>query len=125
MGAHRKSIVKETVDRLGSKMAVGQSRYAANKAIRQEQSKAWPVSDGEIQSFKTRSVYQEHSGYHGGGARAPSRVSEQDRRGNGKNEHDAVAPPKCVLFVGERLYFGCLPTLPLDLQVAIVCTIWQ
>ncbi len=49
-------------------------------------------------------------GDHRGGVhtRAPSRVSEQGRRGNGKNEHDAVdPPPKCVLFVGERSCCQC------------------
>jgi len=60
VGAHRKSIVKETIDRLESKMAIGQSRYAAKQAIR-EQGKAWSVSDEKIHSFKTRSTYQEHS----------------------------------------------------------------
>jgi len=60
VGAHRKSIVKETIDRLESKMAIGQSRYAAKQAIR-EQGKAWSVSDEKIHSFKTRSDYQEHS----------------------------------------------------------------
>ncbi len=60
MGAHRKSIVKETIDRLEEKMAIGQSRYVAKKALR-EQGKVWSVSDGKIHSFKTRSTYQEHS----------------------------------------------------------------
>jgi integrase len=61
MGAHRKSIVKETIDRLEEKMAIGESRYAAKQEIRKDQGKAWSVSDGKIHSFKTRSTYQEHS----------------------------------------------------------------
>ncbi len=59
--AHRKSIVRETVERLDSKMAIGQSRRDAKQAIREEQGKAWSVSTGMIHSFKTRSTYQEHT----------------------------------------------------------------
>jgi hypothetical protein len=61
LAAHKKSIVKETIDRLEEKMAIGQSRYAAKQAIRKEQGKTWTVSDGKIHLFKTRSTYQEHS----------------------------------------------------------------
>ncbi len=61
MTAHRKSIVREALDRLDSKMAIGQSRYAAKQARRKEQGPAWSISTGKIHSFKTRSVYQEHT----------------------------------------------------------------
>lgn len=58
--AHRKSIVKEALDRLDEKMAIRQSRREAKQAIRQEQGTTWSVSTGRIHSFKTRSSYQEH-----------------------------------------------------------------
>jgi integrase len=58
--AHRKSIVKEAIDRLDDKMAIHQSRQEAKHAIRVEQGATWSVSTGKIHSFKTRSSYQEH-----------------------------------------------------------------
>jgi integrase len=61
MGAHRKSIVKETLDRLDEKMAIGESRRDAKLALRKEQGSTWSVSTGKIHSFKTRSTYQEHA----------------------------------------------------------------
>ncbi|MFL5624771.1 MAG: integrase, partial [Ktedonobacteraceae bacterium] len=61
LGTHRKSIVRETLDRLDDKMAIGQSRRDAKRAIREERGPTWSVSTGSIHSFKTRSVYQEHT----------------------------------------------------------------
>jgi integrase len=61
LGTHRKSIVQETLDRLDDKMAIGQSRRDAKRAIREERGLTWSVSTGLIHSFKTRSVYQEHT----------------------------------------------------------------
>ncbi|HEX6479582.1 MAG TPA: integrase [Ktedonobacteraceae bacterium] len=58
--AHRKSIVKEALDRLDAKMAIGQSRRDAKQAMREEQGRAWSVSTGRIHSYKTRSSYQEY-----------------------------------------------------------------
>lgn len=61
MGApHRKSIVRQAIDRLDTKMAINQSRGEAKRAIREEQGAIWSVSTGRIHSFKTRSTYQEH-----------------------------------------------------------------
>ncbi len=61
MGApHRKSIVKEALERLDEKMAIGESRQEAKRTIREEQGPLWSVSTGRIHSFKTRSTYQEH-----------------------------------------------------------------
>lgn len=61
MGAtHRKSIVKEALDRLDGLMAIHHSRREAKQAIRQEQGATWSISTGRIHSFKTRSSYQEH-----------------------------------------------------------------
>ncbi len=59
MASHRKSIIKASMDRLESKMAIGQSRREAKQQIREQLGPAWSVSDGKIHSFKTRSVYQE------------------------------------------------------------------
>lgn len=59
--AHRKSIVREALDRLDTKMAIGESRRDAKMALREEQGKAWSVSTGKMHSFKTRSTYQEHT----------------------------------------------------------------
>jgi hypothetical protein len=59
--AHRKSIVRETIERFDGKMAIGESRRDAKRAIREEQGTTWSISTGRIHSFKTRSTYQEQS----------------------------------------------------------------
>lgn len=59
--AHRKSIVRETIERFDEKMAIGQSRRDAKVALREEQGATWSVSTGKIHSYKTRSTYQEQS----------------------------------------------------------------
>ena len=59
--AHRKSIVRETIERFDTKMAIGESRRDAKRAIREEQGTTWSISTGRIHSFKTRSTYQEQS----------------------------------------------------------------
>lgn len=61
IGTHRKSIVKEAIDRLDSKMAIGQSRRAAKQAARAAHIPVWAFSTGKIHSYGTRRVYQEHS----------------------------------------------------------------
>jgi integrase len=62
MGAvHRKSIVRETIERLDGKMAIGESRRDAKIALREEQGATWSISTGKIHSHKTRSTYQEQS----------------------------------------------------------------
>jgi len=62
MGApHRKSIVREVIERLDTKMAIGESRRDAKRAIREEQGTTWSISTGRIHSFKTRSTYQKQS----------------------------------------------------------------
>jgi integrase len=60
VGQHRKSIVKETIDRLEEKMAIGQSRRQAKQALRASGVHVWTHSTELIHSFKTRSVYQGH-----------------------------------------------------------------
>src|SRR5579872_6309905 len=59
--AHRKSIVRETIERLDGKMAIGESRRDAKIALREEQGTTWSVSTGKIHSHKTRTTYQEQS----------------------------------------------------------------
>jgi len=58
---HRKSIIKEALDRLESKMAIGESRQEAKKAVRATGQPAWAFSTGKIHSYKTRTDYQEHT----------------------------------------------------------------
>src|SRR5947207_12897876 len=60
LGQHHKSIVKEAIDRLEEKMAIGQSRRQAKQALRASGAHVWTHSTELIHSFKTRSVYQGH-----------------------------------------------------------------
>ena len=60
MGQHRKSIVKEVIDRLEEKMAIGHSRRQAKQALRASGEHVWAYSTERIHSFKTRSIYQGH-----------------------------------------------------------------
>ena len=61
MSTHRKSIVKEAVDRLEGKMAIGQSRRLAKQEVRASGEHVWTFSTGLIHSFKTRTTYQQHT----------------------------------------------------------------
>jgi integrase len=60
VGQHRKSIVREIIDRLDEKMAIGQSRREAKQAARASGEHIWAYSTERIHSFKTRSIYQGH-----------------------------------------------------------------
>ncbi len=60
LGQHHKSIVKEAIDRLEEKMAIGQSRRQAKQALRASGARVWTHSTELIHSFKTRFVYQGH-----------------------------------------------------------------
>jgi len=73
---HRKSLVKEIVERLDSLMALGESRGAAKDEARAAGEKVWAFSTGKIHSFKTRQVYQEHSIRFGKWARATHGVKQ-------------------------------------------------
>jgi integrase len=58
---HRKSIVREAIERLDSLMAIGESRFQAKQAQRTTSPEAgWTVSTGKIHSHTTRRVYQQH-----------------------------------------------------------------
>jgi len=63
--SHRKSIIKEALERLDSKMAIGESRQEAKRAAReaaaQQGRSIWSYSTGKIHSHKTRITYQEQT----------------------------------------------------------------
>src|SRR5260370_38985697 len=60
---HRKSLIRQVIERLDSKMAIGESRYEAKKAARKAAQargeKLGTYSDGLIHSHKTRLTYTE------------------------------------------------------------------
>jgi integrase len=60
MGQHRKSIVKEVIDRLDSLMAIQQSRGKAKEIATAAGESTWAFSTGRIHSFKSRTTYQGH-----------------------------------------------------------------
>jgi hypothetical protein len=60
MAPHRKSLIKEVLDRLDERMALGESRGFAKEEARAAGQSTWAFSTGKIHSYKTRSVYQEH-----------------------------------------------------------------
>ena len=60
MSAHRKSLIREVLDRLDERMALNESRGIAKEAARSDGESTWAFSTGKIHSYKTRSVYQEH-----------------------------------------------------------------
>ncbi len=60
MGSHRKSIIKEALDRFDSLMAIGESRREAKQERRSTGERIWTFSTGRIHSYKTRTTYQEH-----------------------------------------------------------------
>ncbi|GHO48484.1 site-specific integrase [Ktedonospora formicarum] len=57
--AHRKSLIKEALERFDSLMAIGESRGEAKARRRRSGESTWAFSTGRILSYKTRSVYQE------------------------------------------------------------------
>jgi integrase len=74
--SHRKSVIKEIVERLESLMAIGESRGKAKDEARAAGEETWAFSTGKIHSFKTRQVYQEHSIRFGKWARATHGVKQ-------------------------------------------------
>lgn len=58
--SHRKSIIREVIERLDSLMAIHQSRGQAKEEKREAGESTWAFSTGKIHSYKTRTVYQEH-----------------------------------------------------------------
>jgi integrase len=61
MGTHRKSLIREAIERLDAKMAIGESRYAAKRAARRARPEetVWTISTGKIHSHQTRMTYQQ------------------------------------------------------------------
>lgn len=60
MSTHRKSIIRQALDRLDERMAIGESRRAAKQVQRAAGEHIWTFSTGKIHSYKTRTTYQEH-----------------------------------------------------------------
>ena len=73
---HRKSFIKEIVERLDSLMAIGESRGSAKDEARAAGESTWAFSTGKIHSYKTRQVYQEHAIRFGKWARATYAVKQ-------------------------------------------------
>ncbi len=61
MATHRKSLIKEVMDRLDACMALDQSRGRAKEIAHTAHQSTWAFTTGKIHSYKTRSVYQEHA----------------------------------------------------------------
>lgn len=60
MASHRKSIIREAIERLDSFRGIGESRREAKRAIREAAGgQQWSVSTGKIHSHTTRKVYQQ------------------------------------------------------------------
>jgi len=60
MAPHRKSIIREAIERLDSFRGIGESRREAKRAIREASGeRMWTVSTGKIHSHTTRKVYQQ------------------------------------------------------------------
>lgn len=60
MGAHRKSLIRQALDRLDERMAIGESRREAKQQQRATGEHIWTFSTGKMHSYKTRTTYQEH-----------------------------------------------------------------
>jgi integrase len=56
----RPSIIRAAITRLDQKMAIGESRFAAKVAAREEDPSLWSFSTGKIHSHVTRADYQQH-----------------------------------------------------------------
>jgi len=60
--AHRKSIIREAIERLDSFRGIGESRHEAKRAIREaSDERQWTVSTGKIHAHTTRKVYQQQA----------------------------------------------------------------
>lgn len=63
MSAHKKSLIREALDRFDQKMALGESRFQAKQAARREAEARgegiWTYSTGKIHSHQTRITYQQ------------------------------------------------------------------
>jgi integrase len=60
MGTHQKSIIRQALDRLDGRMAIGESRREAKQDLRAAGEHIWAFSTGKMHSYKTRTTYQEH-----------------------------------------------------------------
>ena len=60
MGTHHKSVIRQALDRLDERMAIGESRREAKQQQRATGEHLWTFSTGKMHSYKTRTTYQEH-----------------------------------------------------------------
>jgi hypothetical protein len=60
MSTHRKSLIRQALDRLDERMAIGESRREAKQQQRATGEHIWAFSTGKMHSYKTRTTYQEH-----------------------------------------------------------------
>ena len=60
MSAHRKSLIRQAIERLDECMAIGESRRQAKQEHRATGERLWTFSTGKMHSYKTRTTYQEH-----------------------------------------------------------------
>ncbi len=60
MSIQRKSIIRQALDLLDERMAIGESRHEAKQAQRATSEHTWTFSSNKIHSYKTRTTYQEH-----------------------------------------------------------------
>ena len=102
MGQHRKSMIKEIIDRLDEKMAIGKSRREAKQAARACGEHVWTYSTEHIHSFKTRSIYQGHLVRFARWARATYQIKSLA-------ELDAHAPELTSAYIQQRLEEGKSP----------------
>lgn len=49
--SHQKSIIRQALDRLDERMAIGESRRAAKQALRKAGEPLWTFSTGKVHSF--------------------------------------------------------------------------
>jgi integrase len=102
MGQHHKSIVKEIIDRLDEKMAIGKSRREAKQAARASGEHVWTYSTEHIHSFKTRSIYQGHLVRFARWARTTYQIKSLV-------DLDARAPELAIAYMQQRLEEGKSP----------------
>jgi hypothetical protein len=56
----KKSLIRASIEELDTKNAIGQSRFAAKQARREQGEKIWAFSTEQYHSHGTRRTYQEH-----------------------------------------------------------------
>lgn len=57
MGTHHKSMIRQALDRLDERMAIGESRRQAKQERRAAGEHLWTFSTGKMHSYKTHTTY--------------------------------------------------------------------